>query len=221
MKLSWQLVACGDGERGISATLPVDIGGDICCRDQNQSVTHVNFCCKAGLLNTVLSWSIHFGASLKWPLRELQFLALWCFTFQPRRLLLVVAWDLWNVHWHFVIRLLSALASQLWVVRRKLGNSPHQCYIYPKNLVLFSSTHTVNIKSPFLVLALTVTLEVNSVQLKKTHTLEALVYLLWFSQHLWIITSCCDQRCIQNMFRHENMNLIYHHKLNELNDFAI
>lgn len=53
-----------------------------------------------------------------------------------------------------------------------------------KNLVLFSSTYTVNIKSPFLVLALTVTLEVNSVQLKKTHTLEALVYLLWFSQHL-------------------------------------
>lgn len=30
---------------------------------------------------------------------------------------------------HFVIRLLSALASQLWVAHRKLGNSPHQCYI--------------------------------------------------------------------------------------------
>lgn len=51
------------------------------------------------------------------------------FAFQPRRLLLVVAWDLWNAHCHFVIRLLSALASQLWVARRKLGNSPHQCYI--------------------------------------------------------------------------------------------
>lgn len=49
---------------------------------------------------------------------------------------------------------------------------------------MFSSTYTVNIKSQFLVLALTITLEVNSVQLKKNHTEEALVYLLWFSQHL-------------------------------------
>lgn len=142
------------------------------------------------------------------------------FTFQPRRLLLVVAWDLWNVHWHFVIRLLSALASHLGLCVANLGIHLINVTHTQKNLVLFSSTYTVNI-SPFLVLALTVTLEVNSVQLKKNHTLEALVYLLWFSQHLWIITSCCDQRCIQNMFRHENMNLIYHHKLNELNDFAI